>query len=123
MGMFNEVFDNCPDCGRHTGYLQIRQIVLGFGNFDLADLAWLKVRHDRGDFSTSELNQLADELEDTDSIFRCRTDDDSAHHCHKSWRADPAKILAIRMLTQIDVDDTRERALRMLEEAGILKSQ
>ena len=44
MSMFNEVFDDCPNCGKHSGYLQIDQLVLGFGEFDLADLGQLKAR-------------------------------------------------------------------------------
>lgn len=34
MGMYNEVFCKCPRCGGR-GYMQISQIVLGFGGFDL----------------------------------------------------------------------------------------
>lgn len=36
MGMFNEVFKKCPVCGGR-GYMQIHEIVLGFGGFDLDD--------------------------------------------------------------------------------------
>ena len=34
MGMYNEVFKKCPHCNG-SGYLQIHQIVLGFGGFNL----------------------------------------------------------------------------------------
>lgn len=34
MGMYNEVYKKCPICGK-SGTLQISQIVLGFGCFDL----------------------------------------------------------------------------------------
>lgn len=34
MGMFNEVFKACPECG-HLSLMQISQIVLGFGGFNL----------------------------------------------------------------------------------------
>jgi len=34
MGMYNEVFKKCPRCGG-KGYMQVHQIVLGFGEFDL----------------------------------------------------------------------------------------
>ena len=34
MGMYNEVFKNCPKCNG-LGYMQISQIVLGFGGFYL----------------------------------------------------------------------------------------
>lgn len=36
MGMYNEVYKTCPHC-QGRGYLQIHQIVLGFGNFNLDD--------------------------------------------------------------------------------------
>jgi hypothetical protein len=36
MGMYNEVFKKCPDCGG-CGYMQIAQVTLGFGGFDLDD--------------------------------------------------------------------------------------
>lgn len=36
MGMYNEVYKKCPSCGKR-GILQISQIVLGFGCFDLDD--------------------------------------------------------------------------------------
>lgn len=38
--MFNEVFKRCPKCAGR-GYMQIHQIVLEFGNFDLDDLTTL----------------------------------------------------------------------------------
>lgn len=34
MGMFNEVFKTCPHC-KGSGYMQIPQIVDGFGGFNL----------------------------------------------------------------------------------------
>lgn len=34
MGMFNEVFCTCPQCGSQS-YLQVPEFVLGFGGFDL----------------------------------------------------------------------------------------
>jgi len=34
MGMYNEVFCKCPDCGG-TACLQVPQFVLGFGGFNL----------------------------------------------------------------------------------------
>jgi len=34
MGMYNEVFCRCPKCGGR-GYMQISQLVFGFGEFDL----------------------------------------------------------------------------------------
>lgn len=35
MGMYNEVFKSCPHCKSGSGYMQIHQIVLGFGGFNL----------------------------------------------------------------------------------------
>lgn len=35
MGMYNEVFKKCPLCDEGYGYMQIHQIVLGFGGFHL----------------------------------------------------------------------------------------
>lgn len=37
MGMYNEVWCGCPECRTGFGYMQIPQVVLGFGNFDLDD--------------------------------------------------------------------------------------
>lgn len=34
MGMYNEVYKSCPECGKRCE-IQIHQIVLGFGQFDL----------------------------------------------------------------------------------------
>jgi hypothetical protein len=34
MGMYNEVYKRCPGCGECC-YMQIPQVVLGFGEFDL----------------------------------------------------------------------------------------
>lgn len=36
MGMYNEVWANCPKCPGQ-GYMQIPQVVLGFGNFHVDD--------------------------------------------------------------------------------------
>lgn len=36
VGMYNEVYCTCPKCGKR-GYMQIEQIVLGLGGFDLND--------------------------------------------------------------------------------------
>lgn len=51
MGMYNEVFCNCPACGG-TGYMQIGQIVLGFGGFNLNDYSTLE------DLSEEDLLEL-----------------------------------------------------------------
>jgi len=36
--MYNEVWASCPKCGEKC-YIQISEVVLGFGNFDLNDLS------------------------------------------------------------------------------------
>lgn len=121
MGMYNEVFDTCPNCGKHSGYMQISQIVLGFGEFNLADLAGLKRRYDEGDLSEKDLARLADAL--SDATFQCRdesVENEDDRTCYHSWRPDPAKILAVRMLARVNYGDTRARALQLLDEAGIL---
>jgi len=41
MGMYNEVFCRCPKCGGR-GYMQISQLVLGFGGFDLENYDTLR---------------------------------------------------------------------------------
>lgn len=120
MGMYNEVFDACPACGRHAGYLQISQVVLGFGNFDLTDLAELKRRFDSGDLSSSDIDRLAQSLEDDDALFRCGGQSEDQRGCGNRWRPDPSTILAIRMLKSVSQGATRERALRLLAEAGII---
>lgn len=50
--MYNEVFKKCPNCRDGVGYMQISQIVLGFGNFDLDDPNSLN------DLSLEELREL-----------------------------------------------------------------
>lgn len=122
--MFNEVFDVCPHCSKHSGYLQIDQLVLGFGEFDLADLATLKSRYDTGNLTAANLQDLAAALTRSDAIFSCREGNSSdtsstGTHC-ADWRADPAKILAVQMLPLVDGADTRQRALRLLQDAGVL---
>lgn len=119
MGMYNEVFDTCPRCNRRSGYVQIYQIVLGFGEFDLSDLAYLKQRYDRGELSAKDLHDLADALED--EVFYCKNRHGEDHDCCHSWRLDPAKLEAIRMLPTVNVGDTKARALELLREAGILE--
>lgn len=121
MGMYNEVFDECPQCGKRSGYLQISQLVLGFGEFDIADLAYLKKRYDRGDLTADDLQRLAAAIEG--EVFCCRADrlgEDRASECHHSWRPDPAKIAAIRLLPRLEQGDTAQRAVQLLREAGLL---
>lgn len=51
MGMYNEVFANCPECSGQ-GYLQIGQIVLGFGGFNISNPEGLAEQLDEDDLRT-----------------------------------------------------------------------
>jgi glutamate formiminotransferase len=42
MEMFNEVWVDCPDCGKNEGYMKIPQVTFGFGNFNLSDRTTLE---------------------------------------------------------------------------------
>lgn len=77
MGMYNEVFKRCPEPNcEGTGYMQVPQVVLGFGGFHLDNLD-----------SLSELTE--DELRELHSLvmrrtFRC----DKCHttfHLKSQW--------------------------------------
>lgn len=58
MGMYNEVFKTCPHCNGR-GYLQIHQIVLGFGGFHLDN------PHDIADrLSLDQVKELRDAVKD-----------------------------------------------------------
>ncbi len=67
MGMYNEVFKMCPKCNE-TCCIQISQIVLGFGGFDLNRPSTLE------ELTVSELQQLKAVL--VDEQFYC-TDEDT----------------------------------------------
>jgi hypothetical protein len=114
MGMYNEIYDECRKCS-HSGSMQISQIVLGFGDFRIYDLADLKARYDDGTLNASQLDRLAAELADESNVFRCNND-----ACNHTWRADPARILAIQMLPHVSKQMRVSRALQMLRDAGIL---
>jgi hypothetical protein len=62
MGMYNEVFIRCPICG-HKAYMQIHQIVLGFGGFDLDNRETLER------LTQSELHELKAAV--MERWFRC----------------------------------------------------
>ena len=66
MGMYNEVFKTCPKCG-HKGYMQIMQIVLGFGGFDLDNFDTLD------ELTEEQLYMLHDEVRD--HWFKCENND------------------------------------------------
>jgi len=62
MGMYNEVFKSCPECGTQCE-IQIPQVVLGFGGFNLDNLDTLK------QLSEKEVLTLKDYL--SDETFWC----------------------------------------------------
>jgi len=62
MGMYNEVFCECPCCGK-LAYTQIGQIVSGFGGFNLGDPDSLM------DLSKDQLKDLREAIDDT--YFEC----------------------------------------------------
>lgn len=62
MGMYNQVFKNCPDCGCQCE-LQIRQVVLGFGGFFLDNPSAL------ADFTMEELTEVKEQVKD--KLFYC----------------------------------------------------
>lgn len=65
MGMYNEVSKACPKCGC-INEIQIRQITLGFGDFDLDTGRNLK------DLTVKELEDLIEELEKEKTVWYCR---------------------------------------------------
>ena len=64
MGMYNEVFKRCPYCGGR-GVMQISQIVLGFGEFNLDDPEDIASRLSQDD--VCELIRMVKE----ENRFRC----------------------------------------------------
>lgn len=68
MGMYNEVFYPCPEnCGGY-GYLQIHQIVLGFGGFYL-DTRTQFCSESVIDLSNEDLLELKEAV--VDELFTC----------------------------------------------------
>jgi hypothetical protein len=66
MGMYNEVYADCPECGASC-YMQISQVVFGFGGFNLDDLSTF----DR--LSDKEVEQVRDLVMEED--FFCNNDE------------------------------------------------
>ena len=62
MGMYNEVRKDCPKCGT-TCHIQISQVVLGFGEFNLDDLETFE------ELDESELRHFKRCVED--KVFMC----------------------------------------------------
>lgn len=76
MGMYNEVFCRCPECGSYA-YMQISQIVLGFGGF------YLDQPETMADLDDDELIRLREAV--AEDPFRCEPsfpgDDDEDQWC------------------------------------------
>lgn len=88
MGMYNEVFKQCPSCGEE-GYLQIAQIVKGFGGFNLDDPKSIAES-----LTSEQIIELHDKVKD--KWFDCKNCETSfqLHHCGNT------KIdLAMRLFT------------------------
>jgi hypothetical protein len=100
MGMYNEVFKKCPHCPNGVGYMQIAQVVLGFGGFNLDDPSTLE------DLSMQELKLLKDRIHD--DTFSCRHQDGSWAH-----EGDDEDVcgLSFRVLDEKEKDE-RERLIR-----------
>lgn len=80
MGMYNEVFSTCPVCGGR-GYMQIHQIVLGFGGFYIDDTDSLADQLDEDQLQ--ELHRCVME-----GMFVCEGGD--CHHHFNPLRSDTA---------------------------------
>lgn len=102
MGMYNDVFKKCPHCEEGTGYMQIQQVVLGFGGFNLDDPKSLN------NLTLNELSELRSAV--VDHYFRCigkwdpllGREEDSVG-CGQAFR-----------LNARDEDDARRRIIRDL---------
>lgn len=65
MGMYNEVFSQCPKCNG-IGYMQIGQIVLGFGGFYID-----KPESLADDLDESQLKELHEKV--CEGMFQCQS--------------------------------------------------
>jgi len=77
MGMYNEVFYPCPKC-QHYGYMQISQIVNGFGNFYLDNPQTLM------ELNKDQLNLLKEYIKE--DWFNCQNKD--CNHQFNPYRED-----------------------------------
>lgn len=98
MGMFNEVHKKCPDCG-HKATMQIQQITLGFGNFDLDNPSSMD------ELSVEELYLLYEYVVEEYQLFECE-------NCNTSFK----------FYKQYQTIPKNERELALKELFGIFPS-
>lgn len=98
MGMYNEVFKRCPKCGMR-GYLQISQIVDGFGNFNLDDPDSLF------ELTSDQLVELSKRV--GEEVFVCggQWDDSGCGHRFRMPAVESARINLIWKLFDREVED------------------
>lgn len=88
MGMYNEVFKRCPECSSR-GYMQISQIVDGFGEFNLDD------PNDLADKLTiAELHQLSNMIQD--EWFSCQS---CSHNFKHDRQLDEKRAIASKLFS------------------------
>ena len=68
MGMYNEVFKSCPECGSIC-MIQIGQVVLGFGGFNLDDPNHYTIQ----ELNQNEKRELAESV--SDKTFYCKNEE------------------------------------------------
>jgi len=72
MGMYNEVYKDCPECGKPC-YIQISQVVLGFGGFRLDRPESME------DLTQDQKEYLAEILNREGVKFWCNGEPDQKH--------------------------------------------
>jgi hypothetical protein len=78
MGMYNEVYKQCPQCGQQC-YMQISQVVLGFGNFNLDNPSSME------DLTHSQKQEFAEIMNDEEKKFWCNGGQDESGGCGHSF--------------------------------------
>jgi len=87
MGMYNEVCKSCPKCGRQMN-IQISQVVLGFGNFDLDS------KDSFSELDERELKQVYSFIKD--ETFQCYKEG-----CEGSWSLKNGDSLREKLLNKL----------------------
>lgn len=84
MGMYNEAYKACPECGR-LAETQISQIVLGFGEFDLDNPERLAE-----DLTAEQLLELREKIEG--EWFDCKSCDHSFQFASEDDKAERLEL-------------------------------